>query len=477
MITNERQLQISKAQAERFRESLEAMEGGSLDQADLHPLMKTAQIDAVRSQLDTLLSEIREYEELRSGAATSIELQSLSELPDGLIKARIAAGLTQKDLAERLGLREQQIQRYESSRYDGVSFARIVDVADAIGIKVQKTIEVLKTASSEAVLKRLRSIGLTPEFIKKRISPDLESDESGTREVVQRVSAIFGWSPEVIFGSGTIDPAGLGGATARFKMPRGRDARSVTVYTAYAHHLAGICAAHMEHNPRKKIPTNWKDFRDQLISRYAILDFKSAVRFAWDLGVVVLPLNDVGSFHGACWRFNGINVIVLKQSLRYPARWLFDLLHELRHAGEKPDALEFEVVEDDENSEERRLSKEEQEASWFAGQITLDGDAEALVKESLSNAHGDLRQLKSAIVAVAAKHSVDVGLLANYMAFRLSLQGENWWGVATKLQDKSYDPLDYARNIFFERFSFGRLDPSEMKLLTLALHDEGGSHE
>jgi len=129
MITNERQLQISKAQATRFRESLEELERGTLDQTDLHPLMKKAQIDAIRGQLKSLLAEIEEYEKLRSGRVSSIELDSLADLPDGLIRARIAAGLTQKDLAGRLGMREQQIQRYEASRYEGVSFARVVDVA------------------------------------------------------------------------------------------------------------------------------------------------------------------------------------------------------------------------------------------------------------------------------------------------------------------------------------------------------------
>ena len=67
-------------------------------------------------------------------------------------------------------------------------------------------------------------------------------DESGAREIVTRVGSIFVWSPDVLLGSGTVDPVQLGGATARFKMPKGRDARSALVYTAYAYRLATICA-------------------------------------------------------------------------------------------------------------------------------------------------------------------------------------------------------------------------------------------
>ena len=476
MITNERQLQISKAQAARFRESLEALEKGTLDQTDLHPLIKTAQMDAVRGQLESLLAEIKEYETLRSGQVSFIELGSLADLPDGLIRARIAAGLTQKDLASRLGMREQQIQRYEASRYEGVSFARVVDVADAIGLKIRKRLELLKTTSPEAVMKRLRSIGLGADFIRTRISPDLNLDESGALEIANRVSSIFGWAPEILLGSGTIDPIQLGGATARFKMPRGRDARSAAVYTAYAHFLANICARAMTERPRQKIPTDWKQFRDATVSIHKTVDFKAALAMAWDMGVVVLPLSDAGAFHGACWRVKGVNVIVLKQPLLYPARWLFDLLHEMRHAGESPEAEEFEVIEAPETSDERRNSREEQQASWFAGQVALGGQAEELVKECLAFADGDLRRLKAAVETIAARRQISVSQLANYMAFRLSLQGENWWGVASNLQDSSYDPLAHAREVFFNRFSFKGLNQSDSCLLSLALHDEV-SHE
>lgn len=472
MITNERQLQISKAQAARFRESLSALEKDTSEGSDLHPLMRQTQIDAVRGQLESLLAEIREYEELRSGMTSTIELDSLAELPDGLIRARIAAGLTQRDLAERLGMREQQIQRYEASRYEGATFSRIVDVADAIGLKVRKQLEILQTTSAEAVIKRLRSIGLGSDFIRRRISPDLNLDEAGAREIVTRVGSIFGWSPDVLFGSGTIDPAQLGGATARFKMPKGRDARSTLVYTAYAYRLATICAHAMAGKPRRKIPIDWRKFRAEMVEKYGSVDFKAALSFAWDLGVVVLPLNDAGAFHGACWRIGSVNVIALKQPLRYPARWLFDLLHELRHAGESPEADEFEVVEASETSGERRDSKEEQEASWFAGQVSLDGRAEEYVKECLALAENDLRGLKKAVLTIAAKRGISASQLANYMAFRLSLQGENWWGVATNIQDKSFDPLAVARDVFFERFAFNDLSSADSELLSLALHDE-----
>jgi ribosome-binding protein aMBF1 (putative translation factor) len=115
MIKNEREYRITRAQASKFEHALSqlaAPEGA----AELHPLIQKAQKDALQSQLDELREQIAEYEALRSGQQAVISLDSLEELPQAFIQARIAAGLTQRELAERLGLKEQQIQRYEATK-------------------------------------------------------------------------------------------------------------------------------------------------------------------------------------------------------------------------------------------------------------------------------------------------------------------------------------------------------------------------
>lgn len=474
MIVTDRQLTNARAQADRFREALKALEAGSLDFTDLDPRLKAAQIDSVRADLAILESDVAEFERLRDGEVRSFDTDSLADLPRILIRARIAAGLTQRQLGERLGLKEQQIQRYEATFYEGASFSRMVDVADAIGLVVNKRLELIEPSDPQAVVKRLSAIGLDEGFLKRRITRDLDldRDRKSVSVMADRVGAIFDWSPGDILGSGALDPAQLGGASARFKMPKGRDARSASIYAAYAYHLATLCAKAMADRPRAAIPTDWRAFRNALVHRHDSVDFRACLDMAWDLGVVVLPLNDPGAFHGACWRINHVNVVVLKQAHRYPARWLFDLIHELRHAADDPEAAEFEVVEGEETSEERRTSRDEQLCSWFAGQVTLDGAAEPLVEQAIAQADGDLRRLKTAVTAVATQSGADVSSLANYVAHRLSLQKVNWWGVAANLQDTTYDPLVFARDVFFQRFAFEGLGDRELDLLTLALHDE-----
>ena len=55
-------------------------------------------------------NELREYESPKAGQFRFDSLKIVAELPHVLIKARIARGLSQKDLAELIGLKEQQIQ-------------------------------------------------------------------------------------------------------------------------------------------------------------------------------------------------------------------------------------------------------------------------------------------------------------------------------------------------------------------------------
>jgi DNA-binding XRE family transcriptional regulator len=135
MIANERQYRITRTAVREFEDTLARLETG---EAHRPPELRRVMREAIESQLEELREQVTEYEALRSGRVQVFELNSLEELPEALIRARIAAGLTQKELAARLRLKEQQIQRYEATRYAGVSLDRIQAVADALGMKIQE---------------------------------------------------------------------------------------------------------------------------------------------------------------------------------------------------------------------------------------------------------------------------------------------------------------------------------------------------
>ena len=88
-------------------------------------MLLKAEQEGINSQIADLRAEIKEYEELRAGQYAIPALDTFTEFPLVLIKARIAKGLTQRELAERLGLKEQQIQKYESTEYASASLQEL----------------------------------------------------------------------------------------------------------------------------------------------------------------------------------------------------------------------------------------------------------------------------------------------------------------------------------------------------------------
>jgi transcriptional regulator with XRE-family HTH domain/Zn-dependent peptidase ImmA (M78 family) len=481
MIKNERQYRISKAQAEKFAQALAEFTEQSKEDKHMHPLLRQAQIDALQSQLDDLHAQLEEYDALRAGRFSVIELESFEELPRVLIQARIASGLSQKDLADRLGLKEQQIQRYEATEYASASFDRLKEIIGALGIHVQENVFLPNAQISfTTLLRRLKEVGLDRDFVAKRLIPpsilarlqgDVGEEEAAklALRVASFVGRVFDWRPSSLFSSTPlrVDAAAVG--IPRFKKSARTDEHHADVYTVYAHYLALLVLEVTSGLPKKPIPTEASEVRSAVLSTYGSFTLENMLHYLWSLGVPVLPLNDSGAFHGACWRVEGRNIIVLKQQTKSESRWLSDILHELRHAGEAPDQNEFAVIEEDEVAQGQRPSREEQAASSFAGDVLLDGRAKELAQKCVQAAQGKLERLKAVVPKIADQENVSVDALANYMAFRLSLQGENWWGAANNLQVSSTVPWQTARDFLIERAKFADLNEVDRNLLLQAL--------
>jgi transcriptional regulator with XRE-family HTH domain/Zn-dependent peptidase ImmA (M78 family) len=482
MITNERQYKITRSEADRFRKAIGELANGP-ERASVHPRLLQAEREAMESQLADLHAELAEYDRLKSADLSVISINSFDELADGLIKARIASGLSQKALADRLGIKEQQIQRYEAERYASASYQRLREIAGALRVRIKNDI-LLPVAPDGfvALVSKLRQVGLDREFLLSRLLPSADAarasgevgseddDYTLTAKVGVVLERVFGWTRDNVFGAQALVAPRFAAAEARFKMPANRAQATTNLYAAYANYLAVVVLKGARSLPKAEIPTDPSAMHRCITENYKTVDLKSALHTAWDLGVVVLPLRDRGAFHGACWRYEGRNSVVLKQTSKHEARWLFDLLHELFHAGRRPEADTLEVIEADETSAERRNSDEEIAASQFAGEVVLDGKAETLAQACVHAAGKSVERLKSIVPTIAAKNGVSVGALANYLAFRLSWQGVNWWGTAANLQADDGDPWTIARDVFVERFPYDIDNELDRQLLDRALH-------
>ena len=96
--------------------------------------LRKIEASAFQYQIEKLQTELAEYDTLRSGERIVVKLNSLADLPRTLIKARITAGLTQRDLAERLDVDEEQVQRDEETEYESATVGRLIDIADILGL-------------------------------------------------------------------------------------------------------------------------------------------------------------------------------------------------------------------------------------------------------------------------------------------------------------------------------------------------------
>jgi transcriptional regulator with XRE-family HTH domain len=476
MIKNERQYRITKAEAEKFQDSLKEWDPTPPDGID--PIIHAAQKSALESQLRDLKRDVAEYEALRSGRQQVLEVESFEDFPNALVKARIAGGLSQKELGERLGLKEQQIQKYEATGYSGASLARMTEVVNALGLRVRKEVFLpAKPDARDSLLRGLSDIGFDRKFIERRLVRKLAPGATGKRstgddgfvfQAATRAGRILGVPPAAL-----LDTEPLIGnrllAMTKFKVPAGANEQRLTAYTFYAHYLALLMLEATAHLPSMPIPTGPKAVRAAILGRYGNTDFDSVLRFIWDHGVPVLPLDDPGAFHGACWRANGRNVIALKRRSRLFARWVQPALHEYFHAGEEPDRPDFSVVEETDTPDLRRESREERRANRFAAEVVLDGRANELAQRCTEEAGGRVEYLQNVVPRVAKEAGVPVDGLAEYVAYRLTEQGINWWGAATNLQDGSGNPWRVARDIALEKVDLSRLNPTDQELLSLAL--------
>jgi len=155
-ITNSRQYRISKAQLTRFQQAIEAGERDlyksrtgqeSISHDVLLPLLAQA-----RQQADDLRRQLEEYEGLAGSRTMTLQIHSLSDLPTALKHARLASGLTQGDLARRLGVTEQQVQRDEKTDYAQASLDRLQRIWRVLGVRLDGQVTLSSGVESDDAL-------------------------------------------------------------------------------------------------------------------------------------------------------------------------------------------------------------------------------------------------------------------------------------------------------------------------------------
>lgn len=146
MIRNEREYQEAVARVEQEKARL-AQHEAHLRQQGLKPQEARKAMEPLQAFHLQLTEEIAAYERLRRGQFDDVlNFQGLGQL---LVALRIASGLTQKQLAERLHVDEAVVSRDERNEYHNVGIEKAQRILNAMGVRLRTSVELpLATAAA-----------------------------------------------------------------------------------------------------------------------------------------------------------------------------------------------------------------------------------------------------------------------------------------------------------------------------------------
>lgn len=360
MITNEKQYRSTRALIERLRGSLLALDTDS----DIHPMFVEAQRSALTSQIQELEEDVALYEALRSGQIRTFDAEGLHDLPDILIRARIARGMSQKELGDFLGLKEQQIQRYEADRYRSASLDRLIEVADALNVRISERGELLGDGQLGDVDPSTWTAFPIAEMFKRGWFEDFSGSLADARKAASELVPEFfrnansHWAPVALHrksvrASGQVHEPALAAWEARVltvadRCPPARDFDPSSVSSEWIKALVHLSAE----------PDGPKLVEEHLRSA--------------GITLVIEPHLPGTLLDGAALRSN-LNTAIIGMTLRHDRldNFWFTLLHEVAHMVLHIDG-QFTAIFDD--TESPASSKIEAEADEFAQEALLSSD-------------------------------------------------------------------------------------------------------
>lgn len=467
MIANEKQYRITRKKAQDFAQAIEQHRISGHLQVGVDPRLLQAEREAMESQLQDLRAELSAYEQLKSAELSEIRGATFEELADGLIKARIASGLNQRELAERMDLKEQQVQRYEAERYATASYTRLCEVANALGVRVENKVVLPRSAENFAqLLSKVGQVGLRREFVIDRLlnsadaaraKSEIPGEHNDDRLLVNSVAAlekVFGWSRDELLGAQTL-PANF----------------EVSPFITYAKYLAATVNRAMGVSVNGGFPSDADQIREMILfQNEGIDDLRAMLATTWNMGVAVLPLREGKLFGGGCWRTHGHDTIVLKPELNDEPYWMMDLLRNLFYVVSNPNSQSFEFVDAGQSHNAEHELDRERAACRFAGDVMLRGIAEKLYQKCQYAGQDDPIRFAEAIQQVSKSHDVDIQRLATYISYRRRAQKFNWLEARKNYKHKSTDGWTIARDVFIDRFSFQFEDEIDRLLLDRAVN-------
>ncbi len=145
MILNERELREARIRIAALDEALTSARALEQIVVGLPPEVVVQVTRAMKVEREDLIESVSTFELAKDTGDHQALLERAGTDPGlTLIVARIAKGLSQRELAWRLGVKEQQIQRYEADRYSTISLKNYGRIAALLGVRLRAEISSIK---------------------------------------------------------------------------------------------------------------------------------------------------------------------------------------------------------------------------------------------------------------------------------------------------------------------------------------------
>ena len=134
MIKNDRQYEYTKKNLIFLKKELELMKNKYPMDGDKIKFLSQGRIE----HIEKLEKEIREYEDIKNNLfPDSIKIDKLYEISQNLARFRIIRGITQKQLARKVGCKQSDISRLEREGYCSYSINQLHKITKALNVKIE----------------------------------------------------------------------------------------------------------------------------------------------------------------------------------------------------------------------------------------------------------------------------------------------------------------------------------------------------
>ena len=136
MIQNEKQYKITKKRISEVDDAIKKVyASGKID------LKRQAYLNGLLHIQNQMKIEIQDFEKLQKNGISLKRKIAIADFPDILIQYKISKKLSQKDFSAILGIKEQQLQRYEAEQYASVSFKRLLSFVEKTKLNIFVAVE------------------------------------------------------------------------------------------------------------------------------------------------------------------------------------------------------------------------------------------------------------------------------------------------------------------------------------------------